>query len=276
MASTAVNDTILYFASKSISEIESNLNSDLNRVTTWMKANQLTLNVKKSKFMLIGSNAHLSKVDSIVISSDGTPLEEVQSFLYLGIVVNKNLTWEDHLKRLRCKINKKLGLLRRIKSCLPVSARASFFNSFVLPLFDYGDVIWGDRGNATLMAELQVLHNKAARIILDLPLRASASDALAKLRWKSLQRRRAEHRAIFMYKSINNLFAYKFQCSFSRDFHSYNTRFKNNVRKSTASRRWGHWSSINFAADVWNSLELSLREAATLAAFKRGILSALF
>ena len=131
-------------------------------------------------------------------------------------------------------------------------------NSFVLPLFDYGDVIWGDRGNATLMAELQVLHNKAARIILDLPLRASASDALAKLRWKSLQRRRAEHRAIFMYKSINNLFAYKFQCSFSRDFHSYNTRFKNNVRKSTASRRWGHWSSINFAADVWNSLELSL------------------
>ena len=137
LASTAVNDTILYFASKSISEIESNLNSDLNRVTTWMKANQLTLNVKKSKFMLIGSNAHLSKVDSIVISSDGTPLEEVQSFLYLGIVVNKNLTWEDHLKRLRCKINKKLGLLRRIKSCLPISARVSFFNSFVLPLFDY-------------------------------------------------------------------------------------------------------------------------------------------
>ena len=153
--------------------------------------------------MLIGSNARLSKVASIVISSDGIPLEEVHSFLYLGIVINNNLTWEDHLKGLRSKINKKLGLFRRIKSCLPFSARVSFFNSCVLPLFDYGDVIWGDRGNATLMAELQVLHNKAARIILDFPPRASASDALAKLHWKSLQRRRAEHASRHIRVQIN-------------------------------------------------------------------------
>ena len=67
-------------------------------------------------------------------------------------------------------------------------------------------ILYGETGaNATLMAELQILHNKAARLILDLHPRASASDALAKLHWKPLQRRRAEHRAIFVYKSINNL-----------------------------------------------------------------------
>jgi len=47
------------------------------------------------------------------------------------------------------------------------------------------------------MVELQVLDSKAARLILDLPSRASASDALGRLRWKPLQRRRAEHRDIF-------------------------------------------------------------------------------
>ena len=31
------------------------------------------------------------------------------------------------------------------------------------PLFDYGDTIWGDKGNATLMNELQLLQNKAAK-----------------------------------------------------------------------------------------------------------------
>lgn len=41
-----------------------------------------------------------------------------------------------------------------------------FFNSSILPLFYYGDGIWGDRGNTTLMAEIQVLHNKAAQLIL--------------------------------------------------------------------------------------------------------------
>ena len=42
------------------------------------------------------------------------------------------------------------------------------------------------------MADLQVLQNKAARVVLDLPPRASASDALAKLHWKPLLRRRAK------------------------------------------------------------------------------------
>ena len=74
-----------------------------------------------------------------------------------------------------------------------------------------------------------MLQNKAARIILDLPARASASDALARLRWKPLLRRRAEHRAIFTYKSLNNFFSHTFQCSFNRDFHSYNTRPRNNI-----------------------------------------------
>lgn len=108
--------------------------------------------------MLIDSVAHLSKVNSIVTTTDSKPLEEVKSLSYLGIVINKNLTWDDHLNHIRGKINKKLGLLRRIKPYLLLIAQLTFFNSFILPLFYYGDIIWGDRGNVTLMAELQILH----------------------------------------------------------------------------------------------------------------------
>ena len=81
-------------------------------------------------------------------------------------------------------------------------------SALFLPFFDYGDVIWGDRGNTTLMAELQVLHNKAARSILDLLARPS----LGRLRWKPLQRQKAEERHIFTYKYINNLFMHSGQC----------------------------------------------------------------
>jgi hypothetical protein len=43
------------------------------------------------------------------------------------------------------------------------------------------------------------------------------------------------------------------------------------IRKTTANRKWGHWSTINFAADVWNSLDITLRKAPTLLAFKRSL-----
>ena len=59
-------------------------------------------------------------------------------------------SWTDHIDYICRKISKKLGLLGRIKSCLPLSARIMFFNSFILPLFDYGDIIWG---NASLGAK---------------------------------------------------------------------------------------------------------------------------
>jgi hypothetical protein len=63
------DDTVLSYASSSIQEIQTKLNSDWNRISDWLNANQLTLNTKKTKFLLIGSNHRLSKIDSITISS---------------------------------------------------------------------------------------------------------------------------------------------------------------------------------------------------------------
>ena len=171
------DDTVLYLASKSTVDLQSKIYADLRRICKWLPANQLTLNVKKSKFLLIGSSSRLSKVGSILISADDIPLDNVDSYTYLGIVINNWFSWTDHIDYIRGKISEKLSLLRHIKSYLPLNARIMFFNSFILPLFDYGDIIWGDRGNASLMSELQVLQNKAARLILDLAAQFSSAEA---------------------------------------------------------------------------------------------------
>ena len=56
-------------------------------------------------------------------------LDEVSSFKYLGIVINNRLTWQDHVDQMFSNINKKLGLLKRIRYCLPLDATLMFFNS---------------------------------------------------------------------------------------------------------------------------------------------------
>ena len=59
-----------------------------------------------------------------------------------------------------------------------------------MPLFDYADLDWGDKQNVTLiMTSLQVLQNKAAKIILDRPLYSSATHALATLKWVPLEKK---------------------------------------------------------------------------------------
>ena len=126
-----------------------------------------------------------------------------------------------------------------------------------------------------MMSRLQVLQNKAARLILDLTAHSSASEALRRLGWKPLVRPRKEHHAVFIYKLLNNHFSYTVPILFNGNFHGYYTRSRNNIRKSTANRKWGHWSSINFSSVIWNRLYPAIREAESLTAFKRGLSKAI-
>ena len=130
-------------------------------------------------------------------------------------------------------------------------------------------IVWGDRGNSTLMLQLQSLHNKAGKKILDLPIGSSASKALNKLKWKTLARCRAEHGATFIYKCLNNLFSHRYNIELNKDKHDFNTRCKNNIRKSASRRNWGHWTSTNFAPNDWNKLDFSIRQSPSLLSFKR-------
>ena len=155
--------------------------------------------------MLIGSSRKLNSIDPVSIDISGECLKACNSFKYLGVIINYYLTWDDHVNYISKQILKKLSLFRRIKAYLPVSTRVLLFNSFILLLFGYCDVVWGDRGNSTLMQYLQVLHNKSAREILDLPYFSSATNALTKLGWITLDRRRSRHRVNLVYKCINGL-----------------------------------------------------------------------
>ena len=52
--------TVLYYFSDTIDDLEEKLNVDLQKVGDWLKDHQLTLNIKKTKTMIIGSGRKLT------------------------------------------------------------------------------------------------------------------------------------------------------------------------------------------------------------------------
>ena len=60
--------------------------------------------------------------------------------------------------------------------------------AMVLPILDYADVTWGDKSNTTLMNKIQLLQNKAAKLILNMPKHSSATEALDLLGWDTLEK----------------------------------------------------------------------------------------
>ncbi|XP_028416156.1 uncharacterized protein LOC114539747 [Dendronephthya gigantea] len=180
--------------------------------------------------MLIGSNRKLTGNASLQISIHDQNIGSLKSFKYLGI--SSNFTWTEHVEHrpIAKLINQRLSLLRRIKVFLPFKSRVLFYNSLILPIFDYADIVWGDKNNNTLMVTLQVLQSKAAKIILDKPFHSSSTEALALLKWIPLDKRRFERRCIYMYKCLNGLVNHHMTSETQQDCHGYNTRNKDELR----------------------------------------------
>ena len=144
------------------------------------------------------------------------------------------------------------------------------------PLFDYGDTIWGDKGNTTLMNELQLLQNKAAKIILSLPKFYSSTEALRELYWPTLFKHRLFRRCVFLFKYVNGIIDVKFDTKRISDIHSYNTRGKFNFYLPRVRRNYGKQRLLYQGMAEWNSLDKSIRDMRSLLIFKQALRTAIF
>ena len=147
--------------------------------------------------MIFANKKQSTKVD---ITIENKKVLQETSFNYLGLTLSSDLTWHNHIDNMITKINQRLVVLRRVKEFLDLDTRCVLYTSLILPLFDYGDTIWGDKNNSILMNSLQVLENKAAKIILNQHPRYSSTKALEELKWTTLTTRRHNHRCTFIYR----------------------------------------------------------------------------
>ena len=138
----------------------------------WCEKNDMVISIPKRVSMVKSSKqklAHASKSGnevSLKIKLEENEITSVTKTKILGVHVDNVLSWNHHVKHVCSKIANNLYLLKQIKTFLPIDARKLFYNSYVLPHFDYCCPIWGNCSQ-TLLQDLIKLQKRAARIILD-------------------------------------------------------------------------------------------------------------
>jgi hypothetical protein len=232
------DDTVIYYSSTMIQEVESKLNTDLVNITDWFNSNLLTLNFEKSSFLLICGSRKLKLCGEVKLVVQGKQFKQAATTKYLGIKIHENMTWSDHIRDICSKINRRIGILKQVRHILPRQELVTLYNSIVLPLMDYGDLIWGDKNNKLLMEDLHIMQNKAAKVILGLPIMYSATEAIHNLQWTPLLERRRRHRCVSVYKCLNDLMEVEYNMITNNMVHSYLTRGKNNLHLPKVKREW--------------------------------------
>ena len=107
------DDTNLFFSGNDLITLTNTVNQELALLSRWFKLNKLSLNIKKTNYMLFRTCNN--KLDNdLNISIDGIKLSPVTKTKFLG-VINSTLTWNDHILRWsKAKYKKNIGIISRI------------------------------------------------------------------------------------------------------------------------------------------------------------------
>ena len=138
--------------------LEQNINEELNKISGWLKVNKLSLNAKKSKFMIF---KRVNKtVEPLSLKIENTNIERVTNFYFLGLTISDNLEWKTRVQKIANKCSRTTGILNKLKHILPASISLMLYNSLLLPQLNYCILAWGH--NCKRLIKLQ---KKALRII---------------------------------------------------------------------------------------------------------------
>lgn len=89
-------------------------------VSKWLQTNFLTLNTSKTKSMLFGTQAKIRRIEeSLHVKIGDNTIDNVDHFKYLGVWLDQSLSWSVHIGKITKNVNKRVGVLRRVRSVLP-------------------------------------------------------------------------------------------------------------------------------------------------------------
>ena len=140
--------------------LSNRINDELQNIYTWLAINKLSLNVKKTKFMLFHHKQRDIKHLIPNLKINGHTLERVQEFNFLGLVIDENLTWNSHIQKIANKASRILGVICRLKNYLPGHILRILYNSMLMPHLQYSILNWGHKNS-----RLHKLQKRAVRIM---------------------------------------------------------------------------------------------------------------
>ena len=164
MCNLFADDTAIYVSGKTITEVKSKLQVAVNATINWFHTNKLTINPDKSFTMLVSSSKNPMKNAKLEIIVHNAILEQVDNFKYLGVTIDKNLTWSEHISAMCTKLANSLGALKRLSQFLPSQLLNKLYQSNIQSIIDYCCTVWGHSGSGNL-SKLQIYQNRAAQIV---------------------------------------------------------------------------------------------------------------
>ena len=156
------DDTTVHYSDKTSSDTENLLNNELSKVSDWLAANKLSLNVKKSNFLHFHHGKF--KKPTINLKINGVDVEEKEVTKYLGVFIDNKLTWRSHIEHVKTKLSRGNGMISKIRYYVNDMCLLNLFYSFIQSHINYNLLNWSSTYE-TLTKSIEIKVKSAVRLI---------------------------------------------------------------------------------------------------------------
>lgn len=269
------DDTFLCAQNTNFTLLENEVNTELDKVADWLSANKLTLNVKKSKYMILSRKRHIPPL-SVLIKENS--LEQCSSYKYLGIYIDDNLNWNSHIHYITKKVLKACGAIAKLRHCVDIDTLKNVYYALVHSYLRYGLMVWGNTTSSALSPLYTAIH-KVLRIMTFAPYgNIDLHPIFDHLKVLTLDQLFSFELGKFLYKYHQNVIpASSLGNYFEPDpfvnQHSYGLRSRsaNVPTRLVCQTKFSEKSFQIAGAKFWNKLPDSIRESDSLNIFKRSL-----
>ena len=222
--------------------------------------------------MLFSRDRNIDCATFNISAVDGSSIERVTDYKYLGLWLDENLSFRTHVGCLATKLRQKVGFLYRNRSSFPMISRKRVVEAVFLSVLDYGDVIYRHAA-ATTLNQLDSVYHSALRFITGDSYHTHHCILYDRVGWPSLSMRRDYHWYLFVFKAITGKLPTYISSLLEWKPGTYQTR-SNDYLTLTVPRAHSVLGSTAFFIDApysWNTLQqtLQLEVLPSLSVFKR-------
>jgi hypothetical protein len=196
------DDTLIYIT---VSANSGNvLQEDLCRLEQWEQEWYMKFHPQKCEVLSVTRSKTVETRDYIL---HGHILNRVSTAKYLGVTLNNQLKWNNHISNITSKANSTLGFLRRNLQIGSRDIKTRAYQTLVRPTLEYSCSVW-DPYERTYINKIEMVQRRAARFVTGkYDRRASVTLMLEELGWTSLEERRRQQRLAMLFKIVNGLVA---------------------------------------------------------------------
>ena len=268
------DDTTFLISGVDIEQIFLQANSELEKSSIWFKANKLTLNVKKTKYMIFSDQNLTTNLNRLHIGSQnieqvGTNCKE-KYFKFVGHVLDDKLCWEGHVQHITKKLASANFGINSSKNFLPLKIRKTLYYSLFESHLNFGNLLWGC-ANKKYINKIENLQKKCIRNVALKNFKAHTEPIFKDLGILKFTDKLSYCRSIFMHQYRHNKLPPSFtgifsETTMSNAFQSrhndYNYLIEPAIKKSLEK------FPLKQIIFNWNSLDIELKATADITEFQ--------